>query len=52
MELSGQLHVPAALPLGEIPGYHWIGGWVGLRAGLDVVDKRKNSSFPPPGIEP
>jgi hypothetical protein len=34
MEVSGQLHAPAALP----PG---IGGWVGPRAGLDAVLKRK-----------
>jgi hypothetical protein len=23
------------------PGTHWIGGWVGPRAGLDDVEKRK-----------
>jgi hypothetical protein len=23
------------------PGNHWIGGWVGPRAGLDDVEKRK-----------
>jgi hypothetical protein len=23
------------------PGAHWIGGWVGLRAGLDDLEKRK-----------
>jgi hypothetical protein len=23
------------------PGTHWIGGWVGLRAGLDDVKRRK-----------
>jgi hypothetical protein len=37
MEVSGQLHVPAALP----PVPHWIGGWVGPRVGLDAVEKRK-----------
>jgi hypothetical protein len=36
MDVSGQLHVPAALP----PGTHWIGGWVGPTAGLDAVEKR------------
>jgi hypothetical protein len=36
MEVSGQLHPPAALP----PGTHWIGGCVGARAGLDAVQKR------------
>jgi len=29
MEVSGQLHAPAALPQGKNPCYHWIGGWVG-----------------------
>jgi hypothetical protein len=40
--MSGQLHDPAALPP-EIraPGTHWIGGWVGPRAVLDAVVKRK-----------
>jgi hypothetical protein len=37
MEVSGQLHAPAALP----PGTHWIGGWVGHRAVLETVVKRK-----------
>jgi hypothetical protein len=42
MEVSGQLHASAALPSGkEPPGTHWIGGWVGPRAVLDAVVKRK-----------
>jgi hypothetical protein len=42
MEVSGQLHAPAALPPRERnPGTHWIGGWVGTRAVLDAVVKRK-----------
>jgi len=42
MEVSGQLHALAALLLGvRIPDTHWIGGWVGSRAGLDAV-VRKN----------
>jgi len=45
MEVSGQLHAPAALlPGKEPPGTHWIGGWLGLRAGLDAVVKRKYPS--------
>jgi hypothetical protein len=46
-EVSGQLHAPTALPrvkgtTGErVPGTHWLGGWVGPRAGLDDVEKRK-----------
>jgi len=32
MEVSGQLHAPAALHAGgRAPGIHWIGGWVGPR---------------------
>jgi hypothetical protein len=34
MEVSGQLHFPAALPPGLV-------GWVGPRAVLDAVVKRK-----------
>jgi hypothetical protein len=32
-----QLFIPEEKP----PGIHWIGGWMGLRAGLDAVEKRK-----------
>jgi hypothetical protein len=45
MEVGGQLHDPAALLPGKIPGTHWIGDWVGLRAVLDVVVKRKIPSL-------
>jgi hypothetical protein len=39
--MSGQFHAPAALPPGkEPPSTHWIGGWVGSRAILDVVVKK------------
>jgi hypothetical protein len=44
MEVSGQLHAPAALPPGKEPMVP-IGGWVGTRAGLDAVVKRKSPSF-------
>jgi hypothetical protein len=30
----------------EAPGTHWIGGWVGPRAGLDALDKRKILPLP------
>ena len=26
---------------GKTPGTHWIGGWVGTRAGLDVLERKK-----------
>jgi hypothetical protein len=42
MEVSGQLHAPAALLPGERSlSIRWIEGWVGPRAGLDDVEKRK-----------
>jgi hypothetical protein len=39
------------------PGTHWIGGWVGLRSGLDAVEKRKflpyrDSNSDPSVIQP
>jgi hypothetical protein len=40
MEVSGQLHAPAALPL----RIHCIGGWVGPRGGLGAVSKRRISN--------
>jgi hypothetical protein len=45
MEVSGQLHAPAALPPGErAPGTLWVEGWVGPGAILDAVVKRKITS--------
>jgi hypothetical protein len=42
MGVSGQGHAPAALyPRGKDPDTHWIGGWVGPRAGLDAGARRK-----------
>jgi hypothetical protein len=38
MEVSGQLHAPARE---TAPGTHWIGVWLGSRAVLDTVVKRK-----------
>jgi hypothetical protein len=34
--MSGQFHAQAALP----PGTHWIGGWAGTKAGLDVEGRK------------
>jgi hypothetical protein len=37
-----QLHAPASFtPAERALGTHWIGGWVGPRAGLDDVEKKK-----------
>jgi hypothetical protein len=44
MELSGQLHVPAALP-----SVHWT-CWAGPRDGLEAVAKRR--FVPLQGVEP
>jgi hypothetical protein len=45
MGVSGQRHAPAAFyPRGKDPRYHWIGGWVGPRAGLDAETRRKSSA--------
>jgi hypothetical protein len=39
MEVSGQLHATAALPIGKETNLLQV--WVGLRAGLDTVSKRR-----------
>jgi hypothetical protein len=36
-------------PRERTPNTHWIGGWVGPRAGLDNVEKRKFLTLP--GLE-
>jgi hypothetical protein len=44
MGVSGQLHAPAAFTPGDTaPGTHCVGGWLGLRADLDVMEERKIS---------
>jgi len=39
MGVGGQRHAPAALPPGKRRGTHFIGGWVGPRAGLGGCGK-------------
>jgi hypothetical protein len=39
----------ASCPSRFTPGTHWIRGWVGPRAGLDAVEKRKFLTLP--GLE-
>jgi hypothetical protein len=42
---------PGSFTPGEInPGTHWIGGWVGPRAGLNTLEKSK--TLPLSGMEP
>ena len=49
MKMNGKPHDPAALPPGKNAGTHCIGGWVGSRAGLEVLDK---SLSPMTGFDP
>jgi hypothetical protein len=45
MQVEWSVSRPGRFTTGEIaPGTQWIGGWVGPRAGLDVMEKRKNVS--------
>jgi hypothetical protein len=44
---GGQRHASASLPPGKRAGTHFIGGWVGPRAGLDVCEKSRLPQFDP-----
>jgi hypothetical protein len=49
--MSGQRHALATIYSGErTASTHWIGGWVGLRAGLNTEAREKNP-LSLPGIE-
>jgi hypothetical protein len=50
MGVGGQRYAPAVLPPGYRPGTHFIGGWVGPRAGLDGCEKSRpyRDSIPGP----
>jgi hypothetical protein len=58
MEVSGQLHAPAALTPGKEPsGIHWIGSWVGPSASLDTASRkipspRRDSNPDHPIVQP
>jgi hypothetical protein len=53
LEVSAQLHAPAALPAGKPPPHtHCIGGWVGPRADLDDTEKRKFLTLPGLELQP
>jgi hypothetical protein len=43
IQVNRQLHALAAFPQGNKSSAHWIGGWVGPRAGLDAAEKIKIS---------
>jgi len=52
MEVSGQLHGQAALPQRKEPPLPiGEGGWMGPRAGLEAVAKRKITSLALPEID-
>ena len=51
MEVSGQLYDPAALSMGKNPGTHRMGGHLGPRSALDILEKR-NDIFSTPKFEP
>jgi len=45
LALRGQLYALAYLPPGKKAfGIHWLGDWVGPRAGLDMLAKREVSA--------
>jgi hypothetical protein len=46
--MNDRLHASAGLPFGKTPGIHSIEDWLGVRARLREVSKRK---IPQPGIE-
>jgi len=39
--VSGQLHALGCLPQGEKPDAHWLGGWVGPIASLNILEERE-----------
>jgi len=47
---SGQFHAPAAFIPGKEP--HWIEGWVGPRAGFDLLAKTGSPFLAPDDIKP
>jgi len=49
MEVSSQLHVPAAVTPRKNPGTHCMGSWVCPKAGLDAAAKRKHPLLVPTG---
>jgi hypothetical protein len=49
LEVSGQLHTPAALPRAKSPMSHWIEGWIDPSFGLEDLEKRKFLTLP--GLE-
>ena len=42
--ISGQRYAPVAFSPGKNPGTHLLGGWLGYRAVLGILDRRKSLS--------
>jgi hypothetical protein len=38
--------------MGKSPRYHWIGGWVGHRTGLDDVERRQSCHYRDSNFDP
>jgi hypothetical protein len=49
MEVRGQFHALATLPLGQNPSKCLIGCYKGCRAGMDILEEK--NLFPPPALE-
>jgi hypothetical protein len=43
MEVNVELQAQAPVSPGKNPGTRWVGDWLGPRAGLNVLEKRKIS---------
>jgi hypothetical protein len=54
MDVQIHIFLTSALVGGEwsAPGSHWVGGWVGPRAGLDGMEKKKFWSLPGLKLQP
>jgi len=50
--VRSQRHAPAAPYPRERPGTHCTGGWVGLRAGLEMCRKSRPQEFDPLTVQP
>lgn len=45
MEMSVDFHAPASLPQGKNAGTHGLGGYVGPKGDLEILEKEKLSSL-------
>jgi hypothetical protein len=52
MEVSGQRHVPSALPRERDPGTHFTGGWVGTTTSRTGAENLAPTGIRSPTIQP